>query len=134
MATATTTKGAAKGGAKAAAKAAAKKAPPKDEGFTSGPANPNLRAADAPKRPVQGELIPDRRITELDNAAREYEDVKLQRMALTTREVECKDKLKGLMKKHKKEEYLCDGIEIYLTHEEVENVKVKVAKKADEDD
>jgi hypothetical protein len=110
-----------------------------EDDFTSGATNENIRpdpndaeSGGGRRRPVQQELIPDRKIAEIDAAARDYEDTKLRRMALTTEEVEKKEKLKGIMKKHKRETYLCDGVEIIVSKEETETIKVKVAKPADD--
>lgn len=146
MRTATTKTSSKRSGA--SKKSAAKRAPRKGggngadedaEAFTSGPTNENIRPEPSGPKPATrpgttGELFADRKISEIDEAARDYQDTKLRRMALTTEEVEKKDKLKGLMKKHKKETYACDGIEIVVTKEETETIKVKVAQKAAEDD
>jgi hypothetical protein len=129
------------GGKRAASKRSSKKAGGAAAGggeddFTSGPTNENIRPDSGPKPATHpgrtGELFADRKISEIDAAARDYEDTKLRRMALTTEEVEKKEKLKGVMKKHKKETYSCDGVEIVVSKEETETIKVKVAKK-DED-
>jgi hypothetical protein len=67
----------------------------------------------------------DRLIKDLDAAAFEYAETRDQRMELSKTESELKTKLLGLMKKHGKESYIHDGIEITVVHEE-ETVKVKI--------
>lgn len=138
-----TKKAGAKGSRKRSAskRAGSKTTGEENEGFTSGSTNDNIRpdpAESGPKpathRGKTGELFADRKISEIDAAARDYEDTKLRRMALTTEEVEKKEKLKGIMKKHKKETYMCDGVEIIVSKEETETIKVKVAKPAADDD
>jgi hypothetical protein len=110
------------------------------EGFTAGDRNDNVRdiseTAGTSRRSGRAEqidLIEDRKIPELDRAARDHAAIRDERMALTAREVTSKANLKGLMKKHKKEEYTCDGIEIRIVHIDEEDVKVKVAKEPDAD-
>lgn len=74
----------------------------------------------------------DRRFEDLDDKAREYVKVRDKRQDLTRREVELKSDLLGLLKKHKKTEYHHEDIDIWIVVEQ-ESVKVKVAKK-DEDE
>ena len=72
----------------------------------------------------------DAEIEDLEDAAREYANVRDDRMNLTREESSMKEKLLALMKKHKKEKYLHDGVEIKLVHEE-ETVKVRIIKEKD---
>ncbi len=69
----------------------------------------------------------DRKIEELHIAATEYVKYRDKRQQLTQTEVELKTELLRLMKKHKKETYKVDGIEVNIVHEE-ETVKVKILK------
>lgn len=69
----------------------------------------------------------DEAIQELETAAEEYADKRDQRQALLADEVSLKGELLHLMKKHGKEHYSHQGIEITVTHEE-ESVKVKIRK------
>jgi hypothetical protein len=64
-------------------------------------------------------------IKDLEEKAHEYLKIRNKRQDLTRREVELKTDLLGLMKKHKKKEYVRDGIEIRVVVEE-ETVKVKI--------
>lgn len=73
----------------------------------------------------------DREISDLKEVALNYVEIRDQRMGLTTQEVELKAKLLALMHKHKKERYVCQGIEITVVHEE-ESVKVKVHPQKEE--
>lgn len=77
------------------------------------------------------EGMEDREIKELQDAAISYAEIRDERMALNKQEVELKTQLLTLMKKHKKETYVYNGVEVNIVHEE-ETVKVKV-KKQDED-
>ncbi len=104
--------------------------------FTSGAENENIRPDPAETKPkrAQAQDLPgmeDRRIAELHTAAQEYVRIRDARMQLNAEEIDLKAKLKGLMKKHKKEEYNCEGVEIRIVHIDEEDVKVKVAKVAD---
>ena len=69
----------------------------------------------------------DAEIEELEDAAREYANVRDDRISLTREESSMKETLLGLMKKHKKEKYVHDGVEVKLVHEE-ETVKVRIIK------
>lgn len=84
---------------------------------------------------VVGELIEprlpgmeDSAIEELEDAAKRYVTVRDERMALTEREVDSKDLVLTLMKRHDKQTYRRDGIEINIVHTE-ESVKVKFKEK-----
>jgi hypothetical protein len=84
------------------------------------------------KKPRQARLpqMEDPQIEELEAAAEDYVAIRDERMALTPREKKLKDDLLAAMKRHGKEKYLRDGIEIKIVHES-ETVKVRV-KKTDE--
>lgn len=69
----------------------------------------------------------DPEIEELEDAAREYANIRDDRVLLLGKEVELKEELLGMMKKHGKTVYIHDGVEIKLVHEK-ESVKVKVVK------
>lgn len=75
----------------------------------------------------------DAKLSDLHNAALDYADIRDQRQALTASEVELKGKLKDLMHKYKKEEYVYAGVSVTLVHEQ-ENVKVRVKKESDDED
>lgn len=77
--------------------------------------------------------LENRKIKALQDAAMDYADIRDQRQALTTQEVELKQKLIDLMHKHERETYTYQGVTITLVHEE-ENVKVKVSKPKSDDD
>ncbi len=75
----------------------------------------------------------DAKLADLESAAREYAEVRDDRIELNQREADLKAKLLGLMKKHRRETYVCDDVEINVVHE-VETVKVRIhKKKADEE-
>jgi hypothetical protein len=105
--------------------------------FTSGDVNENIRepvgVAPASRKGKTGELFADRKIPELHKAAEEYVATRDARMELNSKEVQQKDKLIQLMKKHKKEEYDCDGLKITFEHVEEDKLKVKL-QKPDADD
>ena len=73
----------------------------------------------------------DREIADLKDLALNYVEIRDQRMGLTTQEVDLKTKLLALMHKHKKERYVCQGIEITVVHED-ETVKVKIRPQKEE--
>lgn len=68
----------------------------------------------------------DRKIAELHNAALDYAEARDARIAASTPEAEKKQALLALMKKHKREHYQFENVEVYLVHEK-ENVKVQVS-------
>lgn len=72
-------------------------------------------------------------IDELDDAAAEYAKVRDTRMALNQQESALKLTVLALMKKHKREKYSHDNIEIEIVHES-ENVKVRVKKLEEDED
>lgn len=80
-------------------------------------------------RAKQGDLpgMEDRSIPELVDKAKQYVDVRNDRQDLTRRESELKQDLLGLMHRHKKTEYIHDGVEIKIVVEE-ETIKVKLVK------
>jgi len=81
------------------------------------------------KKPRQARLpeMEDPEIEELEGLAENYAEIRDQRMALTPQEKKLKDDLHAAMKRHGKEKYVRDGIEIKIVHEQ-ETVKVKVKK------
>lgn len=91
-----------------------------------------LATPDKPKRgrPRQQDLIEDRAIKPLEDAAHDYAEIRDERMRLTEQESGLKAKLLSLMKKHQKTTYDHDGIHVEIVHEE-ETVKVRVKKLAE---
>jgi hypothetical protein len=87
-----------------------------------------------PKGPRQQNLpeMEDRKIEVLEDLALQYAEVRDERIGLSSKEVELKDKLLDLMKAQKREHYHRGAIKIYIVHEK-ENVKVKVKAADDED-
>lgn len=77
-------------------------------------------------RPQRLPEMADAGITELDQLALEYVEVRDPRIALSKREGEIKKMLIAAMHKHKREEYVYEGTKIVLVPGE-EKVKVKVA-------
>lgn len=67
-------------------------------------------------------------ISEIDKVARSYMDVRDERMSLTEEEVEQKNKLAELMRKHKLDKYEFDNFVVTRTHSETDNVKVRTKK------
>jgi len=72
----------------------------------------------------------DAAIDELEDAAKKYAGIRDRRMALTKQEVDAQDLVLTLMKRHEKEHYNRDGIEIKIIHES-EKAKVTVKKEED---
>jgi hypothetical protein len=81
------------------------------------------------KAPKQARLpeMDDPKIEELESLAEGYAEVRDERMELNKSEVDLKDKLLAAMKKHRKEHYHHNGIDIKVVVEE-ETVKVRVKK------
>lgn len=73
----------------------------------------------------------DSKLKDLCDRAEEYAEIRDKRQDLTRRESELKSDLLSLMKKHRKKDYVFDGIEIHVVMEE-ETVKVKVSKDDEE--
>ena len=98
-----------------------------------GPRDEEASPSDA-KKPRQARLpeMEDPEIEELEGLAETYASIRDQRMALTPQEKKLKDDLHAAMKRHGKEKYLRDGIEIKIVHEQ-ETVKVKVKKNSEEE-
>jgi hypothetical protein len=72
----------------------------------------------------------DTEISDLEDAARNYASVRDRRMALTKQEVDLNGVLLQAMKRHKREHYHRDGVDIRLI---VEKEKVRVRIKKDEE-
>lgn len=87
----------------------------------TGPRQPRLSGMEDPKIEV------------LEDLALGYAEIRDQRMALSTQEIELKGKLLDLMKAQKREHYHHGNIKIDIVHEK-ENVKVKVKAGSDEDE
>ncbi len=73
----------------------------------------------------------DTKITEIENLALKYAEVRDQRMAALKGEVEFKQKLLVGMKRATKQPYRRHNVEVRIVHEE-ETVKVKVKENEDE--
>jgi hypothetical protein len=67
----------------------------------------------------------NRKLKDIHDAALEYAEARDARITATTPEVETKQRLLDLMKKHKLEHYKFDNVTIDLVHEK-EGVKVRV--------
>ena len=89
-------------------------------------------AAKKKVKPKQMDLIENREIKELNEAAEAYADVRDERQALTRKEVESKGTLLDLMHKKKMSDYVSPGgtIEIHVIVEK-EKVRVKIKKDSD---
>ena len=79
------------------------------------------------KRPVQKELpgMESRRLEDVEDAAREYANLRDDRMNLTRREVDQKETLLTLMRKHGKEIYRVEEMEIKVVPTDVK-LKVRI--------
>jgi hypothetical protein len=86
------------------------------------------------KRAKQSDLpgMEERHIDDLHKAALDYVAVRDVRMSLTEQEVPAKARVLEMMRKHKKDKYICEGVEIERVPGE-ETVKVKVHKAAAEE-
>lgn len=95
---------------------------------------PKKRAAKA-KKPRQPRLpeMEDPKLDELHSLAEDYVDIRDRRIALNKEEKPLKDSLLNAMKKHGKEHYKHDGLEITVVHED-EHVKVKLSKDSEGDE
>lgn len=91
------------------------------------------KKAEKGPRPQRLPGLEDPKIEALEAKALDYAEVRDQRMALSSQEIELKKDLLDLMKAQKKEHYKRGTIEINIVHES-ENIKVKVKKKSDDDD
>ena len=87
----------------------------------------NKAAAPAKKGPRQASLpgLEDRAIRALNDAALDYDEVKKERMGLTEREVEAKERVRELMHGAKRKHYRYKNIQVDL-EPEGEKVKVRV--------
>lgn len=89
------------------------------------PAKGKAKQADLPG-------MEDRDIPEIEEAAERYRDVRDERIALSKDESTAKQSLIAVMKAHKRSVYSRNGMSITL--EEIDNVKVKTAKKDDDEE
>lgn len=87
------------------------------------------KANDKPKRgrPRQQDLIEDRAIKPLEDAAEDYAEVRDERMELTKKETSSKRELLALMKKHGKEKYHRGPITVKVIVQK-ETVQVRIRK------
>jgi hypothetical protein len=114
------------------------------EAKTVGRKKPNLISTKTPsgatvQTPAKGKAkqvdlpgMEDRDIPEIEEAAERYRDVRDDRIALSKDESTAKQALIAVMKAHKRSVYSRNGMSITL--EEIDNVKVKTAKKDDEEE
>jgi hypothetical protein len=84
------------------------------------PKKEKLKQADLPG-------MENRKIEELDTAAREYVEHRDERMAAMKEEVQLKTTLLSMMHKHRKTVYMCEDVTIQVVAES-EKVKVRVEK------
>jgi len=75
----------------------------------------------------------EREIPELEDKGYEYLKARNKRQDILKKEVELKGDLLSLMKKHKKHDYVRDGIEIHVVAES-ETVKVRVRKEGESEE
>lgn len=83
------------------------------------------------KRAVQQDLpgTEDRKIRALENAGREYAEIRDERIALNVREAKLKKNVRSLMAKHEKTDYVSDEVEIHIEPPDGEDrVKVRLKK------
>lgn len=73
----------------------------------------------------------DNRLEDLEDAALRYAEIRDERQALTRREVDAKDVLHTLMKRHEKTIYRVESMEIKIVAKD-ETVKVKLLKEKEE--
>lgn len=91
---------------------------------------------EVPKSARQKELpgMEERHIQEIEEVAVRYAEIRDQRQALTRREVDAKELLLNVMKRHNKRSYVVDemAIEIVITKEKI-RVKLKKGDDGDSD-
>lgn len=75
----------------------------------------------------------DREINDLQFSALEYAKIRDKRMKLSQEEVELKQELLALMKKHHRKTYNYNGVEVNVVTEE-ETVKVRIHKPEEDDE
>lgn len=75
--------------------------------------------------------LEDRTVDDLHQKALEYASTRDSRMELLQTEVRLKGELLELMKKHKRDTYECEGVEISIVHGE-DTIKVKVHRAGDD--
>jgi hypothetical protein len=73
----------------------------------------------------------DNRLEDLEDTALRYAEIRDERQALTRREVDAKDVLHTLMRRHEKVLYRVETMEIKIVAKD-ETVKVKILKDKDE--
>lgn len=97
---------------------------PKTRRGSKPPAEPKAKASKPKGKNLE---LPGtvKRIAAIDEAAEDYAAKRDERMELTTLEVDAKEKLLGLMKKHGVEIYRLDDERVAMIEHEVETVKVK---------
>lgn len=99
---------------------------------TEGVADPPAEKKKRGRPPKQSRLpeMDDPEIEELESLAEQYAEYRDERMRAGEREVELKEDLLKAMKKHGRERYLHNGIEIRVVAQE-ETVKVVISKDKD---
>lgn len=73
----------------------------------------------------------DRKMSDLSDAAYDYAKIRDKRMALSQEEHGLKERLLGLMKKHRMKEYRYEDVEITVVAEN-EKVRVRIRQEKDE--
>jgi hypothetical protein len=90
---------------------------------------PNKNGKTKKAKAKQADLpgMEDRRLDDLDAAAREYAEHRDERMQAFKDEVELKRRVLNLMHRHKKNTYDCDGVTIDVVPTD-ERIRVRVEK------
>jgi hypothetical protein len=105
------------------------------DGFSAGPINDNIKVPDDSKRrrreAEQQELVPDRKIPALHDAALNHKANVADFKAATAKVTESKTQLIDQMHAHGKEVYICDGIKVTLKKTN-ETVKVELLEDDDQ--
>jgi len=113
-----------------------KPSPAKPKAKAKKPAS-NLNYAKPKKKSPRPQNLPgmeDRAVETIETMARDYADIRDERIQLNVKESQLKSDLMTEMKRLKKDHYKRDGVEITIIHEK-ENLKVKVkAHEEDSDD
>ena len=84
------------------------------------------------KQPKQEELIEDREIKPLNDAAYEYVNIRDQRLALLREEIPLAEKVLKLMEKYDLTTYHYENVTIKIRYEQ-KKVQVKVKKEKEEE-
>jgi hypothetical protein len=80
-------------------------------------------------KPLPG--MEDARVKEIEDAALDYRDARDERMGLTDKEKEAKEKLIEVMEKHQLSIYKGDGWSVTYNSKETKDVKLQTAPEVD---